>query len=252
MPKKTETKVPPCPYCSDSTLLDAPKGEPGDETYPVPNSGGRFWRKSGPPSLLHAFNYGKRWVADVPPEYFSASLADFTARSVGVEIGFFLPEGMSPPPPFSNHISTHLRQRRPLVPAPHVGAAPTVAYILFSGCVVQHESGVEVRAHWWPSHGWIINQRVKLTASDPSERNAQLERAHTALNFFLLETRGAAKITRNALFRTLDKLGAEATQAAVAAKIGVTPNALHLYVKRTYGGWEKAKEQYTSERMSPI
>lgn len=241
--KKATEKVAPCPYCADPTLLDPPKGKRGEETYPVPNSGGRFWRKSGPPSILHAYSYGKRWVAEVPPGYFGKSFEGFKARSVGVEIGFFVLG--QPPAPFSNHILTHLRKRLPLVPSPARGSLPTVAYVLFSGVVIEHEGeGVEVRAHWWPSHGWIINQRVTLTASDPAERNAQLEHAYTALDFFLLETRGAPKITTAQVKEALSELGGAATQRDVAAKLGVTEQGLDKWRgKQGYDSWHELVAQ---------
>jgi hypothetical protein len=99
--------------------------------------------------------------------------------------------------------------------------------------VIEHKGGgVEVRAHWWPSHEWIINQRVTLTASDPAERNTQLERAYTALDFFLLESRGASKITEAALAEALAELGPDATQVAVANKMGVSESALEKWRQR--------------------
>jgi hypothetical protein len=234
-----------CPYCADPTLLDAPEGEPGEETYPVPHGGGRFWRKSGAPSILHGFSFGARWVADVPSEYFSKMFADFSVRIVGVEIGFFLPGFVEPPPPFSNHLLMHLRGRLPFVPAPAKGSAPTVAYILFSGCVINHENGgVEVRAHWWPSHGWIIHQQVALTASDPVERNAQLEHAYKALDFFLLETRGAPKVKDADVFQTIKALGQGATQAEVAKQLGVGKSTIGDWLKRNDWKWNELKRRY--------
>jgi hypothetical protein len=252
MPKKTETdKVPPCPYCAEPALLDAPREKPTEETYPVPNSGGRFWRKGGPPSVLHAFSYGKRWVADVPTEHFARFFVDFSVRIVGVEASFFLPSPGNPPAPFSNHILTLLRSRRPLVPPPAKSSNPHAAYILFSGCVIEHEGGgVEVRAHWWPSHGWIIDQRVRLTASDPAERNAQLEHAYTALDFFLLETRGAPKITETALATALAELGPDATQVATANSMGVSESALEKWRQRQgIKTWQEVVEKFLPDAV---
>lgn len=233
MPKGKEYKIPPCPYCADPALLDAPKGKPTEETHPVPHGGGRFWGKAGSPSILHAHNYGARWVAPVPSKYFAPPFSDFSARVVGVEAGFFIPDPGRPPAPFGNHLLMLLRDRRPLVPPPGKSSNPQAAYIIFSACVIEHEGGgVEVRAHWWPSHGWIINQRVTLSASDPTERNAQLEHAYKALDFFLLETRGAPKITEAALAQALAELGPDATQIATANHLGVSESALEKWRQR--------------------
>lgn len=251
MPKKTENKVPPCPYCADLMLLDALKGKPTERTYLTPNFAGRFWRKGSQLSVLDAFNYGARWVADVPPGNFAEGFDGFAARIIGVEIGFFLPDTQpNPPAPFSGHILTHLQKRLPFVKAPAPGGLPSVAYILFSGCVIEHESGaVEVRAHWWPSHGWLINQRLTLTASDPAERNAQLEYARTALDFFQLEARGSQKIKDADLFNAIKSFGAEATQAKVAERLGVSDRAVRDWVKRTGRTWGELKRDYLSGQI---
>ncbi|HEX8352822.1 MAG TPA: hypothetical protein VF611_07985 [Pyrinomonadaceae bacterium] len=251
MPKKAKEKVAPCPYCADPALLDAPKGKPDEKTYPVLHSGGRFWRKEGAPSVVDAFSYGRRWVAPVPSEYFAPAFSGFSARVVGVEAGFFIPDPGRPPAPFGNHILMLLRDRLPLVPPPAESSNPQAAYIIFSGCVIEHEAGgVEVRAHWWPSHGWIINQRVTLTASDPAERNAQLGHAYTALDFFLLETRGAPKITEAALAQALVELGPDATQVAAANNMGVSESALEKWRQRQgIKTWQEVIDKFMSDAV---
>jgi hypothetical protein len=181
-------------------------------------------------------------VADVPTENFNGMFADFSVRVVGVEAGFFLLGQL--PAPFSNHILTLLRSRRPLVPPPAKSSSPNAAYIIFSGCVIEHEGGgVEVRAHWWPSHGWIINQRVTLTASDPFKRNEQLEHAYTALDFFLLETRGAPKIDEADVRRLFER--GTPTQEQAAETLGVTVRGLDKWrKKRGFETWRAMVEHY--------
>lgn len=234
----------PCPYCADPALLDAPKGEPDEETSLIPNGGGRFWAEGEPSRPLTALSYGKRWTAKVPPKYFNKRLAGFSTRVVGVEIGFFLPLA-TPPPPFSGHVLTHLRTRQPHVRPPAKSSGPMVAYVLFSGVVIEHaQGGAEVRAHWWPSHGWRVELRTDLTTDTAEARNAQLQTALDALEFFRLEARGSQKIKAEEFFRAVKALGPKATQTLVAERLGVSDRAVRDWVKREGWTWGKLKRDY--------
>ena len=224
-----KTTIPPCPYCADPALLDAPKGRGGLE-MPVSPGDWRIWRGGAP--YLEAKIYGPRFVAVVPAKHLAEKFAGFSARLVGVNVGLGF-NSTAAPPMFDYQI---------------LGAIDSIVEgsNLFSAWVVE-DGEVETRAHWWPTHGTIINQRAELTAVDLAERNAQLEAARTALDFFLLETRGAPKITERGLVSAIQTLGKDATLTSVAKELDVTRQALQFWARR--GGmesWEKVKKRYST------
>ncbi len=193
---------------------------------PVVPDGWRFWR-SGPP-YLEAKIYGPRFVAVVPAEQIAERFAAFAVRLVGVNVG----RGFkSPPPMFDYQIC---------------GAVDSVyaGVTLFSAWVVEG-CGVETRAHWWPTHETIINQRLTLSAKDPAGRNAELEAASLALSFFELETRGTPQISKARLSQVIHSVGLTANQTEVARELGVTDRALRAWASKNLGlrSWRDVVER---------
>jgi len=221
-----KTTIPPCPYCADPALLDAPKGKGGLE-MPVVPKGERFWR-SGPPSLLTARQYGARFVAPVTAEQIDERFAAFTVRLVGVNVGWGFKSPL-PPPMFDYQICGS-------VDSVHAGLT------LFSAWVAEGY-GVETRAHWWPTHETIINQRLALSAKDPAGRNAELEAARLALSFFELETRGAPKIDAAKVTQAIRSQGQRATQKKVAQAVGAADRTLRDWLVRNGKTWKELKNE---------
>ena len=222
-----KTTIPPCPYCADPALLDAPKGKGGPELSVSPGDW-RIWRRGAP--YLEAKIYGPRFVAVVPAKHLAEKFAGFSARLVGVNVGLGF-NSTAAPPMFDYQI---------------LGAIDSIVEgsNLFSAWVVE-DGEVETRAHWWPTHETIINQRLALSAKDPAGRNAELEAARLALSFFELETRGAPKIKEVELAGAIRRLGTKATQAAAAKEIGVSPQALRQWAARKgIHTWGEVKSQY--------
>jgi hypothetical protein len=229
----SKTQIPPCPYCADPALLDAPKGRGGLE-MPVVPKGERFWR-SGPPSLLTARQYGARFVAPVAAEQIDERFAAFTVRLVGVNGGWGFKSPL-PPPMFDYQICGS-------VDSVHAGLT------LFSAWVAEGY-GVETRAHWWPTHETIINQRLALSAKDPAGRNAELEAARLALSFFELETRGAPKLTTVEVVQAVQRLGDKATLARVAEELKVGERTLHDWRRRQKLTWAQVKDRFMNATVS--
>jgi hypothetical protein len=221
-----KTKFLPCPYCADPALLDPPKGKGGLEVPVVPDDW-RIWRDRAP--LLDARAHGARYVADVPARHLAERFAGLRARIVGVHVGGRVTH--AGPPMFDYAI---------------FGATDSVdeGLNLFSAWVVEGP-GVEVRAHWWPGHETIINQRATLTARDAADRNAQLNAACAVLDFFALETRGTQKITEADVRAAVRREGRRATQRAVARRLGISEQGLAKWRKRrNLESWEDAVEKY--------
>jgi hypothetical protein len=239
MKKKPEAQ--PCPYCKDPAAMFAPpKGRPTEETVLVVNTAGRFW--ASVPGLLAAHKYGPRYVTEVPPEYLGERFKAFTVRLLGVDVSF----SEAGPPPFTSSVAHHV-VARPDVPSPARGALPSVALTQFSACVIEGE-GVRLEAHWWPSHDWIVNHTFRLTKHDPEGRNAQLEAAGRAVEFFQLEARGAPKITEARIREALEVIGPSATLIEAARVLRVSESALEKWRQRhKIGTWREVVS-----RLSPM
>jgi hypothetical protein len=220
-----KTTIPPCPYCADPALLDAPKGKGGPELSVSPGDW-RIWRRGAP--YLEAKIYGPRFVAVVPAKHLAEKFAGFSARLVGVNVGLGF-NSTAAPPMFDYQI---------------LGAIDSIVEgsNLFSAWVVE-DGEVETRAHWWPTHGTIINQRAELTAVDLAERNAELEAARLALSFFELETRGAPKIDAAKVTQAIRSQGQRATQKKVAQAVGAADRTLRDWLVRNGKTWKELKNE---------
>jgi hypothetical protein len=227
-----KTTIPPCPYCADPALLDAPKGKGGPELSVSPGDW-RIWRGGAP--YLEAKIYGPRFVAVVPAKHLAEKFAGFSARLVGVNVGLGF-NSTAAPPMFDYQI---------------LGAIDSIVEgsNLFSAWVVE-DGEVETRAHWWPTHETIINQRLALSAKDPAGRNAELEAARLALSFFELETRGAPKLTTVEVVQAVQRLGDKATLARVAEELKVGERTLHDWRRRQKLTWAQVKDRFMNATVS--
>jgi DNA-binding transcriptional regulator YdaS (Cro superfamily) len=227
--KKKQPVVMPCPYCADPALLDAPKGK-GGPAIPVSPADWRIWRGQVP--LLGARAYSVRFVADVPAKHLAEKFAGFSARLVGVNVGRGF-NSTAAPPMFDYQI---------------LGAIDSIVegLNLFSAWAVEGR-GVETRAHWWPTHETIINQRVTLAAKDAAGRNAQLEHACAALDFFAVERRGQGKITEAAVRNAVKRIGPSATQVQAAKALGVSESAIEKWrQRRRISSWGEVVKTFSA------
>jgi hypothetical protein len=112
----------------------------------------------------------------------------------------------------------------------------------YNACRITHrETGVVADAHAWESHGLLVT--VKQLPKNPT--GPAIKAASTLLVFFSVEYRGAPKITRDFIMDTFEKLGRDATQAAVARELGTTERALQLWAEREgIKGWEGMRESF--------
>ncbi len=237
MSKSKTNNYPPCPYCEKPAKMFAALPESAQKKGVIQHGGirtsGRLWsRDVGDYLSLEAYKDATRFVAEISPDNFTEGYKNFRLRIIGVDIGFFVYHP-DPPMPFTGHVLS-MRKRSPTVLPPIPSTNGRGAYTLFSGSVLEHVAGrTRMEAHWWPSHSWIINQRVSLTASKAEERNAELEISQMALNLFVMETRGAEqKITDVGLRAAIASLGEKVTQKAVAEELGVSESALEQWRRR--------------------
>jgi hypothetical protein len=112
----------------------------------------------------------------------------------------------------------------------------------FNACRITHrETGVIAHAHAWETHGLLVT--VKQLPKNPT--GPAIKAAGTLLVFFSLEYRGAPKITRDFIMDAFEKLGAGATQAAIAHELRVTERALQLWQEREgIEEWEEMRRQF--------
>jgi hypothetical protein len=233
---KAHDAPPPCPYCARPELLKEPTVEPTGEIYAGLRAG-KPWNRQYTSGLVKAFAYGDHWRGAVPNKALSSRFKDFSVVSIGLDVGFKTP----PPPPFPNHIAS-LRAKRPeVVPNP---SFPYSALTLFSAYVITHKhSLLTLEAHWWPTHGLLINLQGHLA---PNATNDDLEVAREALEFFREETRGNAKITDERIRVALTELGTHATQIAAAKVMEVSESALEKWRRRRgIDTWQEVVSRYS-------
>lgn len=251
MSKKAENKVPPCPYCADPTLLDPPskKRVKAMETVALVPTVGRFWRRDqgGDVSLSHehpytpgsllrpAYSDGKRFILEIPSESFDERFAGFTVRLVGVDT---YPVREVLPEPFVSQI-VRATGGPGLVWNPEY---PLSRNSVFSGVLIER-GAVRVVAHWWPSHGWRVELRADFASGPAEVRNAELQAATDALEFFRLEARGGPKITDGRLRLIYSRR--RPTQEEVAELLGVTVSGLDKWRRRRgFKSWRKVIEHF--------
>ena len=98
-------------------------------------------------------------------------------------------------------------------------------------------------AHWWPTHGRLVELRGPLSEDDP---NADVEIIRKAFGFFLRETRGAEpKITERGVAEAIKKIPPPVTQKSVADKLRVTERTLERWrARQGMENWQKVVSRY--------
>jgi hypothetical protein len=234
-----------CPFCADPTLLASPPKRKGKaDGVSIVRVPARMWRNTDKPASveLNSRRDGGRFIVDLPTEQFAEPFAGFSARLVGVGTHRLTEV---PPVPFANVIMRADGGPGVVWSSDY----PLSRHVSFVGVLIEGE-GVNVAAHWWPSHGWRVELRTDLATGPAVERNADLQRALAVLEFFRLETRGAdaPKIEDTAVFQAIKALGPKATQAKVAERLGVAERSVRTWLKNTGWphGWGKLKRDYLS------
>lgn len=238
----------PCPFCERPDLLDPPTKTKGKaEFYPVVPTVGRFWKRDEGgdvptggelrgAGLTPARRDGDRFITDIPAAWLAERFEGFTVRLVGVD-SHWLTE--PPPAPFANAILRANGGPGGVVWNPEY---PLSRHTTFSGVLIER-GGVRVKAHWWPSHGWRVEVHADLATAPAEDRNADLQAAADALEFFRLETRGGVKITDGALRLIFSRR--RPPQTEVAELLGVTVRGLDKWrKKRGFESWRAMVEHF--------
>jgi len=251
MPKRDVSKTTPCPYCADPALLGPPSkkmAKTAGTSALIPTLG-RFWKRDQggdvrqshehpwtPGGILRpGYRDGERFVFEVPSDALDEKFAGFTIRLVGVDTH---PFNEAPPEPFA---TAHLRANGGPGPVWNPDY-PLSRFTVVSGVTIERKA-VRVAAHWWPSHEWRVELRADLAAGPPEARNADLQGALDALEFFRLEARGGPKITDGHL-RLIYSIR-RPPQQEVAQLLGVTVSGLDRWRRRRgFKSWREVVEHF--------
>ena len=223
-----------CPFCADHNYLDAfTKGRARKVALPLPpwRRQDKFWKQEIQARQEHAATVETEQRGNLlrivfNEENFDERWKDFTVEVFGVEsTGIpMLPrnsEGVlvSPPGPFFFLVPFFPEG----VQEPH--------YYQFFVCRVKHQaSDLSLIAHWWQTHGRLINLQSSLA---PFPLNGDLDVIKDALDFFQKETRGGhEKFTEEMISDVLKMLGPHATQRAAANALQVTETTLKRWRAR--------------------
>jgi len=220
--------VSPCPYCSKPNKFQEElkgKGRVDHQTWLA--RVGKFWKRDDAPSMLavDAYDCGDYFNISISSEHFTARFKDFKLNIINFEAEY---SGWS-------HASDSLLF---LLSAAPSDIARFKKFGLNVARVTHENSPVVVDAHTWFSHNTILT--IHHLPSELS--SADVTVMQEALEFFRPETRGAPKIRLPDIEAAMDKLGKQATQAQVAAEIGVAGGTLSEWLKRKGVTWRDVRE----------
>lgn len=227
-----------CPYCSNPDLFAAPlSAQGGREVYRMGFARrGKFWKRVAPKKdnqfgmhPAHVRFYGDHWRATIEGDHFVKRFAKYQLELIG------FPYPSSPALlPYRDMFHHSLFFCANLTPDRRA---------VFNVCRVSHrDSPVMVDVHQWPSHRTLITVRgLDAPEWDTSTQKIISE----AMEFFRVETRGDPKINEDVLAKTIERIGAGATQKEAAKAIGVTPQALRQWAaRRGLQDWQTVKEKH--------
>jgi hypothetical protein len=246
--------IPPCPYCAHPELFKTPEDIPVDRTTALVfikkkywrklvtrdrDGSSRSWRVKSLPTLIYknntaGNNYKKQWRFKIKgAKEFIKRFRDFNVEVIGLEVkGIPI---MSSGPGFHRVGPGHHRVNDVMV--------PDETCLLYSACRITHaKSEIVIDAHAWPTHKlFFAILDYPLAPTKDSHLIIQ-----EALEFFTVETRGRPKIIENDLIQAIGRLGRQANQMAVAKELGVTPQALRAWAKRSnLQNWKQVIERYS-------
>ncbi len=232
-----------CPYCARTGYLDTfTKGE--SETvkvrlpYHVRQS--RFfnptYRDFNKPVKADAERRGRKLLMPFYGKDLAPAWRDFKAEVFGLESG---------DAPIYPHDGERRAVDMPQAPFLFAGTDDAVGGFLqfFAVRLTHKRSPLALVAHWWPTHGRLVELRGPLSEDDP---NADVELARKLFSFFRREARGAEpKITQDRLVKVLAKLGPKATQTGAAKTLCVSDTALEKWRrKQGINTWREVVERY--------
>lgn len=248
MKKNGRPEVTPCPYCARPEMFeprtDSPEGVSrlGELTHIV----GKYWQRQDV-EYPNVRSFPSRLYKDGEVRFIIEGRDNFTGPYQGFDvevIGLDFPfrPMQSAGPGFHQCITYKSGTRR----TDKVQEVEKVRS--FNACRITHrETGVIAHAHAWDTHGLLVT--VKQLPKNPT--GPAIKAAGTLLVFFSLEYRGAPKITRDFIMDAFEKLGTDATQAAMARELGVTERALQKWAEReAIKGWEQMRELFAPRLMS--
>lgn len=235
--------MPPCPYCMRPEIFE-PRADLlegvsrpglGELTHLI----GKYWQRRDVPhpnvrSFPSRLYRGGEIHFDISGrENFTEPYQGFDVEVIGLEFPF---RPMQSAGPGFHQVVTYKPGTRRTDKVREVEKA-----VSFNACRITHrKTGVIADAHAWESHGLLII--VKHLPKNPT--GGAIKAAGALLAFFTLDYRGAPKITRDFIMDAFEKLGSDATQAAVARELGVTERALQMWGKR------EGKERWSDMRES--
>ncbi len=226
-----------CPFCSNLNYLeDFTKGRAKKIMTPFPSwrRHYKFWEQEIQKRLedeatVETEQRGKFLRTAFDEGNFEERWQGFKVEVFGIESEGepFLPRNservsIDPPGPFF-FSSTSLPKLKEGDETPY--------YKQFFICRITHKSNdILLVAHWWPTHGRVINLQSPLS---PFPVNSDLNVIKDALDFFQAETRGApAKLNLELVSDVVRRLGTNVTQKAAADELQVTEHGLEKWRAR--------------------
>jgi hypothetical protein len=240
-----------CPFCpSPDYLEDFTKGQAKKTIVPIPTwrRQYRFWEQAIQKRIeevatAETEQRGKFLRTVFDEDNFEERWRDFTVEVFGIETEGepFLPRNpervsIEPPGPFFFSSTSFPKLKE---------GDETPYYRQFFICRIKHKiSDMSLVAHWWPTHGRLINLQSPLS---PFPVNSDLNVIKDALSFFQTETRGApAKFSEEVVSDVLRRLPTNATQKAAADELQVTERTLERWrARQGMSTWQEVVNRYS-------
>lgn len=220
----------PCPYCSDPEAHQHElkgKGRKSHETALART--GKFWARGdeGGMIVLTSYDHGDYFRIPIDGEHFIQRFKDFHLDIISFP---------APYSPFfwASYAPLFLHDAAPS------DLARRNKFGLNVSRVRHKKSAVVVDSHTWFNHGSLLTVH-----HIPKELSSfDITVMQEALEFFRPETRGAPKVKDAEVFQAIKALGAQATQAEVAKRLGVGKSTLGDWLKRVGWTWNELKRSY--------
>jgi hypothetical protein len=239
-----------CPFCADPNFLasftegDAEKIK---VLIPAYMRQDKFWKKGKFKRASYTVHAeaelrGDRLRIVFDEENLDDRWRDFKVEVLGIQsVGnLILPRRedrvyYSPPPPFFFAASVFQ------------GEGQATNYQQFFACRITHkDSDVSIIVHWWANHGRVM----RVDGTLPLETaNDILKVIKTACDLFQRETRGNPKFSEIDLIEAIQKVGANATQSAVARELNVSDRTLREWTANRGMSWERTRGRYKNTEI---
>jgi len=210
-----------CPYCARADYLNAfTKGAPKIISVRLPFHirNARFFFAAGREYNKTVTAEAERRGQKLRMPFYGKDLApawrEFTIEVFGLESG--VADSVFPSGDWGNMAQAPL-----LFSEADTGGGVNRQFFAFR--VTHTKRPLTLTAHWWPTHGRLVDLRGPLSEDDP---NADVELARKFFGFFWRETRGAPKITEAAIKDAIKRIGPRAQQKEVADELSVTAQGL--------------------------